>query len=242
MTSPDAAMDGLIRGGGTFSEITQYENIHKPNDISSHTLYHVKLSTLFSPRFSLHLNKEKFMLDNVIVCYLKLQGTLTMDHKIDDLTYLVMGDECDGCVASSTTSSTLHKCKIYFRSGPGYETSLASFVPRDGCIYEAMVKPNPREENSFCAYTIREVKDEKHRAEFLERCEIEERYYRSKSIENKKLLISHLPKPATVEEVNKELLERTSKHLLTTTSGGRKQLISGGGDRRPMVKKTKYWH
>lgn len=219
----------------TSPEVTQYENLHKPNNVSSHTLYHVRLATLFSPSFSLHANKEKFMLDNIIVCYLKLQGTLTLAEKVGDYTHLTLTERSE---------LTAHKCKVYFRTGPGYETMLASFVPKEDCLYEVMVKPNPREENSFCMFSVREVKTEQERKEFLQRCEMEEHYYRKKSLENKKTLVSELTEAATLEEVNDELLERVSIHLTAETSSGRRYVVpsgSGGGVRRPVVKKIKYY-
>ena len=60
-----------------------YETTWKPNDVIHHTTYHLKLATLDSPSYTLNGNKDKFMLGNVIVCYLKLLGTLQVWTQTD---------------------------------------------------------------------------------------------------------------------------------------------------------------
>jgi hypothetical protein len=216
------------------SNVTQYEANYKPNDVSTHTLYHVRISTLFSSDFSFHLNKEKFMLNNVIVCYLKIQGFLKLNTSetsdVSDLVRLSFSEPgCDKMI------------QVYFRTGPGYETVLESFKPSQDCLYEILVKPNPREKNSFYAYTIRQVSTDEWRSDFLKRCKVEEDYYRTKSLENKKSLVSHLggksPFSSSVSPIkssNNELTSTVSKHLLRKLDNGRLCQVPSQG---PLFKK-----
>jgi hypothetical protein len=147
------------------------------------------------------------------------------------------------------------KCNIYFHTGPGYETTLESFLPEENHLYEVFVKPNPREKNSFYAYTIHTVNEER-RKEFLQRCKIEEDYYKKKSLENKKSLSSHLdeellassllakqnPLMTPIELVNEDILTTVSKHLLKKLDNGRLCQITStvsAGKRKIETKVTK---
>jgi hypothetical protein len=214
------------------TDVTQYEYMHKPNDYKNHTIYHVKLEALDSACFSLHMNKEKFMLDNIIVCYLKLQGSLQIDNRTENTMYMIL---------TSPPDELSSRCKIYFRFDIGYEISLESFSPKPDILYELIVKPDPRStifgdakrsvENILYAFSIREVKSRAERDFFLERCDLEEKYYREKSIENKNRLALPYIKPATIEETNARLESTTSDHLLAVTSNGKsKYRPPSGGD------------
>ncbi len=246
---------------------TTYQSSYKSNELINHTLYHVHIKTLYDKSvFHFLVNKEKFLLDGVIVFYLKLQGHLHLDRKSDNTAYLTL--ESDG-----------YTYPLFYRFDTGYEVELKTFVPEKGKIYNLMVKPtsnfmqahapttshpshpshpshsshssHPSQQGGKGAacplyvFAIHSIADEDKEAEckfFKERCAIEEQYYKQQSLEYSKSLVSNvvtLPTSlvaklescgarnekgewmgSTDDQINDELLNSTSEHLLVTVEGG----------------------
>lgn len=197
-------------------DITRYEHLYKPNDIKNHSLFHINVSTLNEPYFSFNENKEKFKLDGIIVCYLKVQGYIKIDKKTLDEVFMTLTDD-DGSI-----------CKIHYIFSPGHEIALQDFEPIQGELYEVLCKPDPRDKNALLektlyAFSIQKVSSPEHHKFFLTRCLVEKNYISTQSIQNRQNIAKPYSKPATVEEVNAKIISTTSKHLVNTTINGKRK-------------------
>lgn len=215
-------------------DITKYEYLYKPNDIRNHSLLHINISTLNEPYLSFNENKEKFKLDGIIICYLKVQGHINVDHKSQDEVFITLTDE-DGST-----------CKIHYIFSAGHEIALADFVPEKDQLYEVLCKLDPRYKNApnektLYAFNIQKVISSQHRKFFLERCQIEKNYIETQSIQNRQNIAKPYIKPATVEEVNAKIISTTSKHLINTTSNGKRKYTASCSRQQQRRKKTNYF-
>jgi hypothetical protein len=253
-------------GAPVMEAVTTYQSAYKANDRINHTLYHVRVDTLYDKSvFRFQPNREKFLLGEVIVYFLKLQGRLRLERKTGNTIFLSLGDAEQGGMlppnppAPPVSSAQLTSDKaggsmppelaLYFRYDAGYESALRDFVPEEGRLYNVMVKPSPSSAAVACRsatptgaavasapsllyvfaiHLIEKSDEEVERKFFLERCAVEQKYYQEKSVEYSKSLVSGVVTlnkmsngliGATDEELNDDLLNNTSQHLLITVPG-----------------------